>query len=182
MKLLFKNSSALLLMLGAVMAVYLLPPGPRFPQQIPGSLKSNEPADIEDPLRQGFYSDWDRTKIMGYFKDKFSKSSWLDLPLLTERINYPPEEAQTIIRDQTKSQYLEEFVHPLRESLFVNGFFAQKDTEVMIVNGHQYKTKVIVRMVPSNSVFRTIIGLAGLFMGLIAVTNFLRGVKEIKNA
>lgn len=160
---------------------YLSIPGPRFPQQMPGSLKSNEPADIEDPLRQGFYTDWDRQQIMNYFGGQFSKSS-LGLPLPTELLNYPPEEAQTIIRDQTKSRYLEEFVHPLRESLFVNGFFAQKDTEVMIVNGHQYKTKVIIKLVPSNPLVREAVGMTALLLGFISAASLVSAIREAKYA
>ena len=38
-----------------------------------------------------------------------------------ERLNYPPEDAQTLIRDQTQATFLEEIVHPMRESLFIAG-------------------------------------------------------------
>lgn len=168
-------------LLGIGLLIYLLVPAPRFPKQMPGSLKSSEPADVEDPLRQGFYTDWDRAQIMDYFAKQFSKSSWMGLPLPTERLNYPPEEGQTIIRDQTKSRYLEEFAHPLRESIFVNGFFALKDTEVMIVEGHEYKTKVIVRMVPSNPLARSVISLAALLLGYITVVSLLKTIKEIRD-
>lgn len=181
MKIALPRWTKLLVVSELILLAYLLAPGPQFPQQIPGSLKSDEPADVESPLRQGFYTDWDRAQIMDYFKEQFSKSSWLGLSLLTERLNYPPEEAQTIIRDQTRSRYLEEFAHPLRESLFVNGFFAQKDTEVMIVNGHRYKTKVTVRMIPSDLWVRSVVGGVALFLGFVTVANLAGISKELKN-
>ncbi|KKT74263.1 MAG: hypothetical protein UW69_C0042G0004 [Microgenomates group bacterium GW2011_GWA2_44_7] len=182
MKILFKDFwyKLPIILTFLVFAIYLLLPSPPFPQPMPGSLKSSEPADMEDPLRQGYYTDWDRAQIMDYFFKEFSKQSFLGLSLPIRQLNYPPEEAQTIIRDQTKSRYLEEFVHPFRDSLFVSGFFAQKDTEVMIVDAHEYKTKVTVKMVPSNGLIRTSIGLTSLFLVYVAINRLLAQVKEAR--
>lgn len=164
-----------------ILLLYLVIPPPQFPAQMPESFKSNEPADIETPLRQGFYTDWERAQIMDYFKRQFSLSSLLAIPLPTLELNYPPEEAQTIIRDQTQSRYLEEFAHPLRESLYVNGFFAQKASERMFANGREYKTKVIIRYVPSNPVVRLIVAYAAVVLGFKVVVDFLTVVRKIRN-
>jgi hypothetical protein len=159
MRLLFKKpigvfTASTLVVFYVVLSIYVLIPGPKFPDQIPGSLKSVEPADTETVLRQGFYTDWDREQIIAFYRSQFSTSSLADIPLATVRLNYPPEDAQTLIRDQTHSRYLEELVHPLRESIFISGFFAKIDSERMFFGPREYKTKVIIRVVPSNPLVR----------------------------
>lgn len=164
---------------GVIFCLYLLLPPPKTPSQMPGSFKSIEPADNEDPLRVGFYTDWDRPQVIAFFKKESSTSSFMGIPLPTLELNYPPEEAPAIIRDQTQSRYLEEFAHPLRESLFVNGFFAQKDSERMFANGREYKTKVIIRSVPSNNLIR--LGITTLAVALLykTLTDLSLGLKKL---
>jgi hypothetical protein len=85
--------------------------------------------------------------VVSHYKEQFA---WF--PFV--RLNYPPEEAQTLIRDQTRSSYLEELVHPLRESLYISGFVpsAQKDT--IIIGGKTYYEKLTVRYVASGRKIR----------------------------
>jgi hypothetical protein len=142
---------------------------------MPGSFRSIEPADNEDPLRQGFYTDWERSQVMAYFAKQFSTLPTLEL-------NYPPEEAQTIIRDQTQSRYLEEFTHPLRESLYINGFFAQKDSERMYANGREYKTKIIVKYVPSNPLIRVLVFFFAIAVGYKVLQDFISGLRRLRYA
>lgn len=151
-----------------VTSVYLLLPSPRFPVPPPGALQSIEPADTESIYRRSYYTDYSRSEILAYYKQQFSRSS-VNFPLFQIRLNYPPEEAQTLIRDQTRSSWLEEIVHPGRESLYVNGFYPTKPTEQINLNGVHYGNKITLKMVPSHPITRlTVLLMAGLlFVSLV---------------
>jgi len=73
------------------------------------------------------------------------------------RLNYPPEEAKTLIRDQTRSTFLEEIVHPLRESLYINGFDPKDPKDAIEIEGKPWRQKIIVRYVPSNTLTRVLV-------------------------
>jgi hypothetical protein len=137
----------------------LLVPSPDFPEKLPNSLQSGEPADIETTLRRGYYTDSSRSEVISHYFKVFSKSKFLNLPLPTYILNYPPEDAQTIIRDQTRSTYLEEIVHPFRESIFVNGFEPKDNKDAIQINGKFWNEKVIVRYYPSQSIIRIVFAL-----------------------
>ena len=81
----------------------------------------------------------------------------------TLRLNYPPEDAQTLVRDQTHSVYLQEIVHPLRESLFVNGFTYQIQNNTIEYKGGVYQEIVTVKFVPSSLFARLVVGLMIVF-------------------
>jgi hypothetical protein len=66
------------------------------------------------------------------------------------RLNHPPEDSLTLIRDQTKSSWMEELVHPLIDNLYINGFYPTKPTEQININGVHYQAKITVRYVPSS--------------------------------
>lgn len=135
---------------------YLALPSPDFPEQLPGSYQSGEPADVETTLRRGYYTDMTRVEVMDWYNQQFK---W------GPNLNYPPEEAQTIIRDQTQSTFLEEIVHPFRESIYINGFEPKEKQYAQIVNDRLYRQKVIVRYVPSSTTLRLAVGV--LTLGLI---------------
>jgi hypothetical protein len=130
---------------------YLVLPNPTFPVPPPGSLKSQEPADLESPLRQGYFTNFTRDQAISWYENQFNHSSFLGLKLPTLLFNYPPEEAQTLIRDQTSSTFLQELVHPLRESLYINGFKPPSfnDEPVFFVGGKHWALKIIIKSVPS---------------------------------
>lgn len=141
---------------GIFLIVYLSFPNFDFPAPLPGSYQSGEPADVETPLRRGYYTDMTRQEVITWYKNQFK---W------GEELNYPPENAQTIIRDQTKSTFLEEIVHPFRESIYINGFEPKDPQYVQIANGRQWRQKVIVRYVPSSLYVRLFAGM--ITLGLI---------------
>lgn len=85
------------------------------------------------------------------------KAQFTTLPTLS--LNYPPEEAQTIIRDQTRSSYLEELVHPFRESVYVSGFIPKVRKDAIVIEGREYYQKITVRYVPSSLPVRLLYGL-----------------------
>jgi hypothetical protein len=144
------------ILFGILLLVYLSFPNVNFPAPLPGSYQSGEPADVETPLRRGYYTDMTRTEVMDWYKKQFKWGIVL---------NYPPENAQTIIRDQTKSTFLQEVVHPFRESIYINGFEPKDAQYEIIINGRHYRQKVIVRFVESAVWVRLAVGVAAL--GLI---------------
>lgn len=119
---------------------YLLLPNPEFPVPPPNSLQSNEPADTESPLRRAYFTDYSREETMKWYKNQMEWGF---------RLNYPPEDAATIIRDQTRSTFLEEIVHPFRESLYINGFEPKNDKDAVIIEGRLFRQKIIVKQVSS---------------------------------
>lgn len=148
--------SILYLVFSIVFLGYLTMPNPDFPYPPSEFVQSKEPADSETPLRRGYYTNLSRKEVISHYQNQFG---W------GYRLNYPPEEAKTIIRDQTKSTFLEEIVHPFRESLFVNGYEPKENENAIGAAGEVWKQKIIVKYVPSNNFVRIAIG--GLSLGLI---------------
>ena len=146
-----------------IFLVYLSIPAPDFPKPQDNVYQSLEPADIETTSRKGYYTDNLRYDVLNHYSKQFSKSLNF-IPLPTYRLNYPPEEAQEKIRDQTRSTYLEEIVHPFRESIYVNGFEPSLDKDIIIIDGKNWAAKVIVRYIQSNSIIRVTIGVFTIIM------------------
>lgn len=134
---------------GLLFIAYLSFPSPRFPAELPGSYQSSLPGDVETPLRRGYYTDMTRSDVLSWYESQFKWG-----PLL----NYPPENAQTLIRDQTQSTFLQEIVHPFRESIYINGFEPTEAQYNQIADGKTWRQKVIVRYVPSSLVLRLVLG------------------------
>lgn len=142
-----------------VFLFYLYLPNPKFPNPPEGALQSNEPADTETPLRRAYFTNLLRGEVMNFYKKEFESPALFGIPFFTERLNYPPEEAKTLIRDQTRSTFLEELVHPFRESLFVNGFEPKVAKDAIFIEGKPWRQKIIVKYVPSERKVRILVGL-----------------------
>lgn len=140
-----KLSIFIFFILSITLLVYVFIPNPKFPNSPSDFYQSDEPADVETPLRRGYYTDLTREEVINHYEKEFNKGFFY-----TPKFNYPPEEAQIIIRDQTKSSFLEEIVHPFRESIYINGFEPKTDNYKMFVNDKYWRQKVIVRHVPSS--------------------------------
>ncbi len=153
MKKVFVFLSSLLLL---VLVVYTTLPEPKYPSPLPDSVQSMEDADVEDPMRRAYFTNYTREQVIAHYKNQFRYQPFI------LRLNYPPEESQTIIRDQTRSTYLEELVHPLRESLFINGFEPRVPKDDIWYKGVHYQEKIIVKYVPSNLYIRLPIAVASL--------------------
>jgi hypothetical protein len=129
-----------------LLVFYVSWPTPRFPDPPPDAIQSGEEGDSEDTtVRRAYFTNFDRAQVLSYYQDQFSKSTFFFFPFFSFRLNYPPEEAQTIIRDQTRSTFLEEIVHPLRESLFVNGFEPKVAKDDIWYKGVHYRQKITVK-------------------------------------
>ncbi len=162
--------------------LYAILPDSSFPEPTPGSLQSDEPGDTETPLRRAYYTNLTREEVMIHYMKQFNKSSFFGLPLPTYRLNYPPEEAQTYIRDQTRSTFLEEIVHPLRESLFINGFEPKEPKDVILVNEKNWRQKITVRLAPSSTLPRLAVALSTLILLVLIMSEYYQlFTKKSKN-
>lgn len=106
---------------------YLVLPTPIIPNLEP-SLKSQEPGDTTQmPGVWAYYTNLSRREAVDFYKKAFSRSWFLNIPLPTYILNHPPEYARETIRATQQSNFYEEIVQPLRESLFVNGWIPKED-------------------------------------------------------
>lgn len=136
-----------------LLTIYVYPKSPDFPNPPSDFVQSFEPADVETPLRRGYYTNLSRQEVISYYEKEFNTG----FNIYTPRLNYPPEEAPVLIRDQTKSTFLEELVHPLRESLYINGFEPKTEEYAQFYKGIRYNQRIIVRYVPSSEWVRMVV-------------------------
>ena len=162
-----------------LLILYLILPNPPYPEPPPDALQSNEPADTESPLRRAYFTDFTREQVMQQYESQLDRSFFLKVPLPTYRLNYPPEEAQTIIRDQTRSTFLEEVVHPFRESVFVNGFEPKDPKDAIFISERHWRQKIIVRFVPSSPVIRLAVAIPTLFLLFVIFRNWQGSARKI---
>src|SRR3989344_416815 len=148
-----KLIKTILLFVSIVILIYVTFPSPGFPTPPPDSEQSTEPADTESSLRRAYFTNLSREEVINHYRLQFNNK--LGFPTL--RLNYPPEESQSIIRDQTKSTYLEELAHPLRESIYINGFEPRSEKDTIVINGRKWEQKIIIRYVPSTVIIRLVI-------------------------
>lgn len=143
--------------------VYLLLPSPAEPPPLPNSFKSIEPGDtVEIPGLFAYYTNMSREDVVSFYQKYFSRSVLLEIPLLTYRLNHPPEYAWVVIRDTVHSSFLEELVHPFRESWYINGYEPANDpfnkSGQKLANfkfdGKEYTGKIIVLKKESNPLVR----------------------------
>jgi hypothetical protein len=135
-----------------------------FPKPPPDSVQSKEPADTETPLRRAYFTDYTRQQVLDWYEVQFKHSDLLDLPLPTYLLNYPPEDSQAIIRDQTRSTFLQEIVHPFRETVFINGYepAPTDDKDRIVIDGTHYRQKIIIKYVPSGLILRFLVSIFAL--------------------
>ena len=97
---------------------YLTRPTPALPD-LDQAVRSDEPGDTwQHPGQTAYYTPRDnRQSILDELQLKYALTA---LPQLSYRLNYRPEEVGELVRDQLRSYYLVEVIHPLCESLFIN--------------------------------------------------------------
>lgn len=162
----------------ALVLIYFLIPSPSVPPPLPDSFRSTEPGDtVEIPGLFAYYTNLSRSEVISFYQKHYSRSSFLDLPLLNYRLNHPPEYALVVIRDTIHSSYFEEIVLPLRESYYISGYEPRNDpfkkeserpSEGFKIEGRQYQAKVIVFPVRSHPLARLFI-----FTGIILIFGLL---------
>ncbi len=147
------------ILFSVALLLYVSLPNYEFPKAPPDSVQSDEPADTETPLRRAYFTDYTRAEVLEWYMSQFKYANFGNIPLPTYLLNYPPEESQTIIRDQTRSTFLQEMVHPFRETVFINGYEpAPSDNQNRIViNGRHWRQKIIIRYIPTNLILRLVV-------------------------
>lgn len=138
---------------------YLVLPTPKL-IDLPNSVKSNLPGDTTQLKNvTGYYTNLSRTEVMNFYLSFYTN------PFLI-RLNHPPEKAKEIFRDTMQSYYIEEFIIPFKESLFVNGFEWEKDVftkpekriqNKLIYNNITYPSKINTKIITTTVPNRIII-------------------------
>jgi len=132
--------------------VYLILPAPKDFPPLPNSVKSTEPGDTTQIANvSAYYTDMPRKEVVDFYFKYFSCSPFHNIPLITYKLNHPPERIREVLRDTQQSTYVEEIVHPLRESVFISGFGWNNDPftppkkrikNILLINGKTYQFKV----------------------------------------
>ncbi len=165
--------------------IYLLLPSPEI-SPLPNSFKSTEPGDTGQipGVVAAYYTNLSREEIVDFYQKSLARSSFLSLPLVTLRLNHPPEYAREIVIETLHSDFFEEVVHPLRESVFINGWTPKEDKEYQRKakplyefdrEGKSYQTKVTLYLVPSQPSMRLVI----FHLALLAIFGLVRFSKGI---
>lgn len=165
--------------------IYLVLPAPRDFPALPGSVKSTEPGDtIQIANVSAYYTDMPREEVVNFYKNYFSRSPFLNIPLITYKLNHPPERIREVLRDTQQSTFVEEIVHPFRESVFVSGFEwnndpftppARRIKNILIVNGKTYQFKITLFYQESRVWQRLLI----YYLGLIGVYLLVCSYKKL---
>lgn len=148
--------------------VYLVLPTPPVPD-LPNSLISDEPGDTyQNPNTKAFYTNSNRQETLGYYETNYRvRLGSFAFPVL--RLNYRPEDTATYVRKYVDSQFLEEIIHPLRESVFINGWNpklipenvnklpAEMEKVVIINRGQKWEWKMTMRWYESNAITRILV-------------------------
>lgn len=163
---------------------YLLLPGASSIDDFPAlraSTKSKLEGDtIQNPNIAAYFSNFRRDYITYLYKDFFSRTliPFVSLPVIS--INRPPEEAFKYVRDQQESTFLEEYVFPMRESIYVNGYDPKIANDMYhkgarsFIGDHYYyggkyfNTKTTIRYYPSNIILRIFIYMASWILGIFS--------------
>ena len=173
-----KSIAYLLFILGLI---YLLWPGPAsindFPP-IPDSLKSDEPGDtFQTPNIAAYFSQYDRNKITAFYKDYFAGANFFIIPPIS--LNHQVEEAKQVIRDEQTGTFLEEYVFPLRGSIFVNGYEPAVENRMrnrpsnffgntILIKGNFYVSKTTLRYYPVPIIWRLLVYL-GIWVSILGI-------------
>lgn len=154
---------------------YLILPASRNFPYLPNSVKSIEPGDtVQIANVSAYYTDTPRAEVVDFYFRYFSKSPFLGIPLLSYKLNHPPERIREILRDTQQTTYVEEIVHPFRESIFISGFEWNNDPftapigrvkNILIVDGTTYQFKVTLYYQESKLCWRLLI----FYLALLAI-------------
>lgn len=168
--------------------IYLVMPGASSIDDfkaLPNSALSTLEGDtIQVPDVAGYFSNNYRNFVIPYYLSNFQANTLF--PFKPMRLNYPPEEAYSKIKDQTQSTYLEEISYPLRDSLFINGLEPLTESgepryqgaDKIEYDGIRFSTKVTIRYYSSSIPSRIIMWL-GVNLSVVALLFVSR--KVLKN-
>lgn len=146
--------------------VYLLQPIRSLPM-LSNAVLSNEPGDTwQNPSQRGFYTNKTRKEVLEEVQAS-QKFNVFGYKIPNYRLNYRPEEAHELVRDQLKSNYLEEIIYPFHSSLFVNGWepkkspaYANKPSKEVpdiSIYGVPYEAKITLKPISSTPISRVLV-------------------------
>ncbi len=146
--------------------IYMIQPVNNLPT-LSNAARSDEPGDTwQNPDQAGYYTNMVRSEVISNISSNF-KLSIFDFSIPSIRLNYRPEDAQLIIRDQLQSNYMEEIVYPLHHSIYINGWepkksplFADKPAKEIpdiSLHGIAYDAKITLKPVVSNLYSRVLV-------------------------
>lgn len=148
----------LLLAVYVLGVIYLIQPIPALPTLENATLSNEEGDTWQNPDQKGYYTNLTRSQVLNQIQTK-SQIKIFGWKVPNYRLNYRPEEAHELIRDQLKSNYMEEIVYPFRSSIFVNGwepknspYYAnkpEKEIPDISIYGIPYDAKITLK--PNNS-------------------------------
>jgi hypothetical protein len=179
---------AIYAILSLVLLIYLIMPGPSSIDDfsaLPSSNKSSLEGDtVQVANISAYFSNNFRDSVIPFYSQNYQAKTKFFFPPL--RLNYPPEDAYSKIKDQTYSTYLEELTYPLRDSLYINGLEpVEKDGQPRYIGaGHfevdeeLFDTKVTLRYYPS-SLSSRIITWVGINLSVFLIVYIARRI--IKN-
>lgn len=170
-----KLFTALFFVFCAAGIIYLALPNCDLPESLPDSIVSQEPADLETPSRRGYFTNNTRDEVLAWYGKEFSCVKFFGMKIPKILLNYPPEYAQTIIRDRTDIGWLQEYVYPLREGIYINGFapIGKDGQAILSVEGQLWRQKIIIKHVQGSIWLREIVfiasalGIALLYRGFV---------------
>ncbi|TSC66496.1 MAG: Uncharacterized protein CEO21_169 [Microgenomates group bacterium Gr01-1014_80] len=160
----------------------MIAPGPTKVADFPplsDSLKSDEPGDtVQVPNIAAYFSDLDRGEITSFYKNAYQDAFFFKI-LPPVRLNYPPQSSRQYVRDQQTSTFLEEYIYPLRGSLFVNGYDPYVENEMkkrthnfvgdhLHIKGRYFVSKTTLRFYPAD-LFARIIVYTGIWISVSAL-------------
>lgn len=141
-----------------ICVIYLVLPIPNL-KELPNSARSTLPGDTTQLKNvTGYYTNLSRAEVMNFYLSIYNS------PFLI-RLNHPPEKAKEIFRDTMQSYYIEEFIIPFKESLFVNGYEWEKDVftkpekriqNKLIYNNITYPSKINTKIISTTIPVRLI--------------------------
>jgi len=146
----------ILILFNIFFVIYLVTPTPSL-KLLPNSVLSTLPGDTTQLKNvTGYYTNLSRTEVINFYL------SFYQSPFLI-RLNHPPEKSKEIFRDTMQSYYLEEFIIPFKESLFINGYEWEKDVftkpekriqNKLIYNNITYRSKINTKIISTSTYTR----------------------------
>lgn len=173
--------------------LYILSPQPSsindFPY-LPNSVKSTDPFDYQYPNEIAFFSNYWRADVTGFYRNNFKDlNRFLGLSFPPIVLNHPPEEAKEFIQNEPHSTYLEQYIYPLKDSIYVSGFepydqngkpFTPGIRPVILNNTTFFNSQINVHFFPT-SVYSRILIYLGIWVSLFLLYKLFLDVLREKN-
>ncbi|OGE30259.1 hypothetical protein A3C59_04750 [Candidatus Daviesbacteria bacterium RIFCSPHIGHO2_02_FULL_36_13] len=168
-----------------ILLIYMLWPGSKGISDfkpLPDSAKSTLSGDtVQIPNVSAYFSYQFRNFVIPFYYKNFQEASHFPFPPL--KLNHPPEYSWTVIKKPTDTTYLEEFIYPLRDSLYINGFENHHPDGSKVFygspelreDGKLWYTKTTLRLYTSNILVRILVWF-GIVFSFIYISKLGRSI------